>query len=122
MIKYLVVRRDGTVPDWPYLVLGAKDPAASFTLRKYAEKAKELGIDNDYCLSILQLADKFDEYKDKNGTSIPSELSNRKNDPAIIQMINGRSGAYIYTKKEKIITIKEPVSSVSNIDESNTEK
>lgn len=26
--KYLVQRRDGTVPDWPWFVLGARDPIA----------------------------------------------------------------------------------------------
>lgn len=38
--KFLVVRRDGTVPDWPYLVLGARDPAAPAALRTLAENPR----------------------------------------------------------------------------------
>src|ERR1700704_5669978 len=26
--KYLVQRRDGSIPEWPYFVIGARDPAA----------------------------------------------------------------------------------------------
>ena len=26
--KFLVVRRDGSIPHWPHFVLGARDPAA----------------------------------------------------------------------------------------------
>jgi hypothetical protein len=34
--KYLVKRRDGTVPEWPSFVLGAADPNAPRALRFYA--------------------------------------------------------------------------------------
>jgi hypothetical protein len=34
--KYLVKRRDGTVPEWPSFVLGAADPMVPWTLRFYA--------------------------------------------------------------------------------------
>lgn len=42
--KYLVKRRDGTIPEWPNFVLGAKDPAAPAALRAYADSARELGF------------------------------------------------------------------------------
>lgn len=35
--KYLVVRRDGTIPRWPWFVLGADDPSAPAALRAYAD-------------------------------------------------------------------------------------
>ena len=38
--KYLVVRRDGSIPKWPAFVLGARDPCALFALRAYARKAQ----------------------------------------------------------------------------------
>lgn len=37
--KYLIKRRDGTVPEWPSLVLGAKDPAAPAAINAYADAA-----------------------------------------------------------------------------------
>ena len=33
--KFLVVRRDGSVPHWPHFVLGARDPGAPTALRAY---------------------------------------------------------------------------------------
>jgi hypothetical protein len=43
--KYLVLRRDGTVPDWPYLVMGAADPVVPVALRAYAVEAERVGLD-----------------------------------------------------------------------------
>ena len=34
--KYLIKRRDGTVPEWPSFVLGGADPMVPWTLRFYA--------------------------------------------------------------------------------------
>jgi hypothetical protein len=57
--KYLVVRRDGTVPKWPHFVIGGDDYAGPAGLRAYAEEARRLGYDPAYCDSIMELADDF---------------------------------------------------------------
>lgn len=61
--KYLVVRRDGTVPSWPYFVIGAMDPAAPAALRAYAEEARAQGFASDYCDSVIAEASRFAEYR-----------------------------------------------------------
>jgi hypothetical protein len=40
--KYLVTRRDGTVPEWPNMVFGAKDPAAPARSERMPTKARRL--------------------------------------------------------------------------------
>ena len=45
--KYLVKRRDGTVPAWPFFVIAASDPAAPRTLRAYADAAEVGATDGD---------------------------------------------------------------------------
>lgn len=62
--KFLVVRRDGTVPHWPHFVLGARDPASPTALRAYADACGGMpGFDADYIASIRELADDFDAYR-----------------------------------------------------------
>ena len=34
--KYLVLRRDGTIPEWPNFVIGGYDPCAAPAMRAYA--------------------------------------------------------------------------------------
>lgn len=57
MAKYLVLRRDGTLPPWPYFVLGAADPAAWDTFAFYVERCRELGYSQQYLdeLSAIRL-------------------------------------------------------------------
>ena len=38
LAKYLVVRRDGTVPRWPWFVLGGRDQAARDAMRFYLQR------------------------------------------------------------------------------------
>lgn len=54
--KYLVQRRDGAIPEWPYFVIGAADPAAPEVLIAYAQAARSLGMDPEYCDDILDTA------------------------------------------------------------------
>lgn len=61
--KFLVIRRDGTIPQWPHFVLGARDPAAPSTLRAYASEARKLGLDPEYCDSVDELASDFEAYR-----------------------------------------------------------
>lgn len=88
--KFLVVRRDGTIPHWPHFVLGARDPAATAGLLAYAEKARELGFDPEYCDSVVELATKdFPEYLEKEGPGDPEAPPHREDYPDIIAIMRG---------------------------------
>lgn len=88
--KYLVQRRDGTVPDWPYFVIGASDPAAPAALRAYANAAADLGMDPEYVEDVFALADKFLEWRREGTTGDPDAPRHREDDPEVIaKMKNG---------------------------------
>ncbi len=87
--KFLVVRRDGTVPLWPHFVLGARDPAAPAALRAYANAADVLGLDSEYISSILELANDFDNYRLNEGTGDADAAPHRKDDPRVIHAMRG---------------------------------
>lgn len=90
--KYLVKRRDGTVPEWPYFVIGAKDPAAGAALRAYADHAETLGFDPQYVGDIRRLAEEFDEFRLRAGEGDPDAPPHRKDDPATVaEMASARS-------------------------------
>lgn len=90
--KYLVKRRDGTIPDWPSFVLGAKDPAAAIALRAYAIAARKIGLNPQYVTDILKLANDFEAYRMANGDGDPDRGRHREDDPATIaEMRKGRS-------------------------------
>lgn len=89
--KYLVQRRDGTVPEWPYFVLGAKDPCAPDALRSLALAAAVHGLDRQYVLDVGRLADAFDAYRQQHGVGDPDALPYRKDDPATIAKMNGET-------------------------------
>lgn len=83
--KFLIVRRDGTIPHWPSFVLGARDPAATAGLLAYAEKARELGFDPEYCDSVVELATKdFPEYLEKEGPGDPEAPPHRHDRLSVI--------------------------------------
>lgn len=79
--KYLVTRRDGTVPEWPNFVIGAKDPAAAVALRAYADEAHRLGYDSTFVGDVRRLADEFEDYRTKHGLGDPDAPPHRKDDP-----------------------------------------
>jgi len=87
--KYLVVRRDGTIPDWPHFVLGGLDPCVPGALRGYADEAESRNLDPEYVSSIRELADDFEklqaEHKGKEAD--PDAGPHRKDDPGIIEMM-----------------------------------
>lgn len=88
--KYLVQRRDGTVPDWPYFVIGAADPAAPAALRAYAQAAYERHMDPKYVADIEDLADEFESWHRKHGAGDPDAPRHRIDDPEIVaKMKNG---------------------------------
>lgn len=89
--KFLVVRRDGSVPDWPYLVMGARDPYVPGAIRRYAELATEAGEDNDYVEDLYRLAESFEEYRRLHGAGDPASPAHREDDPTIVKMIKAGS-------------------------------
>lgn len=96
--KYLVVRRDGTIPRWAHFVIGAEDPAAAAGLRAYAAEARRLGLDEAYCASIEELAADFAERSMQAASDAavlgtkgadPDAGPHRKDNPAVIAMMRG---------------------------------
>jgi hypothetical protein len=90
--KYLVKRRDGSVPEWPNFVLGARDPAAPAALRAYANAAWVLGMPAGYIAGVRKLADEFEAYRLQYGAGDPQCGQHRLDDPSVIEeMRKGRS-------------------------------
>ena len=88
--KFLVVRRDGSVPHWPHFVIGARDPAATAGLLAYADKAEALGYDPAYVASIRELAtEDFPAYLADQGAGDPEAPPHRKDDPEVIRAMRG---------------------------------
>lgn len=86
------MRRDGTVPEWPNFVIGAKDPAAPAALRAYADEAEKLGMNMKYVTDVRYMAVEWEGYRRENGTGDPDRGRHRKDDPATIkEMRKGRS-------------------------------
>ena len=98
--KFLVVRRDGSVPHWPHFVMGARDPAVPTALLAYAEKCRELGFDPAYCDSIIELAVDFKEYRDREGPGDPEAPPHRIDDSNVIDAMRG-SNALIAVRPDK---------------------
>ena len=90
--KYLVKRRDGTVPEWPSFVLGARDPYAAVALRAYAEAAYNATHNDQWTQALLRLAAEFDAYRKEHGDGDPDKGIHRKDDPATVaEMRKGQS-------------------------------
>ena len=99
--KYLVMRRDGTVPEWPWFVLGGEDPAAVAALRAYADEAERLGFDAVYVKDIRDMAavwaavqnDYGTSAEPRNGRQPPDGCRHRLDDPAVIAKMAKGNGA-----------------------------
>lgn len=85
--KYLVVRRDGTIPAWPHFVLGGDDPQSPAALRAYADVGEKNGLDPEYVQSIREIADEWE--RRNGGKADPASGPHRKDNPAIIAMMRG---------------------------------
>ena len=87
--KFLVVRRDGTVPHWPHFVLGARDPYAPAALRAYAQAVWLAQGDEEYARSVMDLADDFDAYRAGHGYGDPEAPPHRTDDQQVIKAMRG---------------------------------
>ena len=81
--KYLVQRRDGTVPEWPWFVLGARDKAAQAGLRAYADEAEKLGYDPAYVAGIRRSIEEWRRHELAFGAGDPDGAPHREDDPVI---------------------------------------
>lgn len=91
--KYLVTRRDGSIPEWPYFVMAASDPAAPAALRAYADAAELYGMDPEYVSDLRELATEFSAYWLANGVGDPDAPRHRKDDPVTVEKMRGARGA-----------------------------
>ena len=91
--KFLVVRRDGSIPCWPHFVMGARDPAVPEALRAYAKKGVELGYDPAFVASVRELADDYEAYRAKEGPGDADAGPHRKDNPEVIRVMQGDDGA-----------------------------
>jgi hypothetical protein len=90
--KYLVKRRDGSVPELPSFVLGARDPAAPAALRAYADAAAALQMPAGFVAGVRALADQFEAYRLQHGRGDPERGQHRIDDPSVVEdMRKGRS-------------------------------
>ena len=92
--KYLVMRRDGTIPEWPSFVLGARDRHAAVALRAYADSiATDPDCHPDLPASIRRLADEFDQYRAERGDGDATRGIHRKDNPLVLLLMQqGQSG------------------------------
>lgn len=91
--KFLVVRRDGTVPAWPHFVMGYRDPAVPAGLRGYADEAERLGFDPEYVASVREAAEDAERYRSRQGPGDPDAPPHRRDNPKIIDLMAGRQRA-----------------------------
>lgn len=90
--KYLVKRRDGSIPEWPHFVLGARDPCAPAALRAYADAAEQISMNPEFVADVRELAFKFEEYRRAYGSGDPDKGRHRKDDPETVALMRrGRS-------------------------------
>lgn len=82
--KFLVTRRDGTTPEWPWLVLGARDPAVPHAIRELGRESARLGMDPEYCDDLMRLAADFEKYRAEHGDGDPDAPPHRIDDPDVI--------------------------------------
>jgi len=94
--KFLVVRRDGTVPEWPHFVMGARDPWAPAAMRAYADAAERDNAEPEYVQSLREEADRFEEYRQKHGAGDPEAAPHRVDDPAIVQVMRDCAGGRVF--------------------------
>lgn len=91
--KYLVKRRDGTTPQWPFFVIAAADPAAPEALRAYAAQCQLLGMDPEFVSDLICLADEFERWRANHTTGDPDGPRHRKDDPATVAEMRKGFGA-----------------------------
>lgn len=95
--KYpVLLRRDGTVPEWEWFVLGERDPAAMDAIRAYADSAERRGYDLAYVNDLRAMAKSWERSQtlearqraDGTLTTKPADpdgARHRTDDPDVLQ-------------------------------------
>ena len=86
--KYLVQRRDGTVPEWPWFVMGARDPIAPYAIRAYALEAERRGLNSEYVADLYVKASEFEDYLRGHGAGDPDGAKHRKDNLEILEKMH----------------------------------
>lgn len=94
--KYpVVLRRDGTIPEWSWFVLGELDPAAPAALLAYAATARSLGMAELYCADVERLSLAFSAAqafaKVNDGLGDPDQGPHRHDDPLTLELGRGET-------------------------------
>ena len=94
--KYpVLLRRDGTVPEWEWFVLGERDPAAPAAIEAYAAEAERLGFDPKYVTDLRNMASSWiaaqmleahdrEQRKRQDKPADPDGARHRKDDPDVL--------------------------------------
>lgn len=93
--KYLVMRRDGTIPKWPYFVLGGADPYAREALLAYADTIETQQGDKEYADSVRDLAEDFENWRITNTTGDPTAPPHRKDEPSVVDAMEQPGGSVV---------------------------
>jgi hypothetical protein len=114
--KFLVLRRDGTLPEWPYFVLGARDPAAPAALRIYAHEARRCGLDEAYVEDVFALADEFQAYHEARGPGDPDAAPHRPDDPTVLAALRDGTPPLDAARSALVTALETGTSSLGLVD------
>lgn len=91
--KYLVMRRDGSIPPWPSFVLGGADPHAAVALRAYADSCDtDPAIDKGFIAAVRRWADEYDRWRQVHGNGDPGMGKHRTDNVVVLAaMRQGKS-------------------------------
>ncbi len=82
--KFLVLRRDGTIPEWPWFVMGAEDPLAAGALYHYAGLCEEAGYSKEYVDMVMRAVDAMQSWAATKAMQRPDQAPPRKEDPSVL--------------------------------------
>ena len=83
--KYLVLRRDGTVPPWPWFVMGGADPMVPWALRFYCLLGFVMRHYSwGYVKSMWRFTRAMQKYRREHGTGDPGKGPHRRDDQETI--------------------------------------
>ncbi len=91
--KYLVQRRDGSIPPWPSFVFGAADPDAAGVLLEYARLIEWRGYHPDLVASVRRRAVEFTAWLAEHGPGDPEKGPHRVDDPATVARMKLGNGS-----------------------------
>lgn len=88
--KYLVVRGDGSIPEWGSFVLSHDDAATPLALRAYAQALEMQGREPELVRDVLELVEAL-EARPPRATAPEREPGAEV--PAIVRMMRGEGGS-----------------------------